>query len=480
MTLALWNQVITGLESPSAAPEDFIKIPGIPSSTASGLAAFAGINAKQYATIDQMVDDGFSESSFEVLSATNLLNQDTPQGEEVTRWVVIALGTFVAQVDEFTVTVDDDGTYELFLAPTIGLSPTLAATFVAVASTVTLIKDGLRSSFAGGAFAADFTEADVDADSGSITANTAGQAFVLTGTGPNGTADITIAPLTPNIGPGDSLDVAFGEEKFWAVLPEPGIADGLWYEYSRWAEDGQTPTSPRRNVVFVQTSESGIIDPLDTDNLALTFQTLKRKRTFGVYHVSDSDYMSAAVFGLYGGQLAGRRAFHLREIIGTTSTAIGPDVFTLAVGQLLKDRNFGWVSRPEGTTTLDPARFQWGQGSGGFFAEQVQAEDYWWFRVGIKMLQIQESEEGWTMDGPGTEKLVAGVKEVNDELATTNPPVIDITLTTVTKVPISEIPPDQLAVGDYQTSGGVLSNATLIPRGRSLKVTGIFPTAPGA
>jgi hypothetical protein len=479
MTLALWNQVVTTLEAPSTPPENFIKIPGIPSSTATGLAAFAGISAKQYATIEQMTDDGFAESSFEVLSATNFLAQDTPQGEAVTRWVVIALQPFVAQVDEFTVEASDDGTYELYLAPAIGLSPTLAASFVAAANTVTEIKDGLIISFNGGAFAADFTAADVDVDSGSVTANTAGQAFVLTGEGPNGTSDITVLNLTPNSGPADSLDPGFEEEPFWGVIPEPGIADGLWYEYSRWAEDSPGVFSTRRNVLFLQTSEAGIIDPLDTDNLALTLQVLQRKRTFGVYHVSDSDYMSASVFGLYGGQQAGRRAFHLREIIGTTLVGpgtLGPDVFTLAVGMLLKERNFGWIER-DGNANTDPARFAWGQGSGGFFAEQVQAEDFWWFDVSNGMLEIQASEDGWTLDGPGIQKLVARVKQSNDTLASFNPPVVDSNNTSVTFVPLSEVPLSEQAVGDYQTTGRVTSVATLIPRGRSLRVDGVFPTA---
>jgi hypothetical protein len=93
------------------------------------------------------------------------------------------------------------------------------------------------------------------------------------------------------------------------------------------------------------------------------------------------------------------------------------------------------------------------------------------------MLEIQASEDGWTLDGPGIQKLVARVKQSNDTLASFNPPVVDSNNTSVTFVPLSEVPLSEQAVGDYQTTGRVTSVATLIPRGRSLRVDGVFPTA---
>lgn len=476
MAKEFFTLVTTALEAPAPAPENYIAIPGIPSSAAAALPAFAGLSAKEYQTIGAMTDDGFSPTGFEVLSATNLITQSTPT--PVTRWVVISLLTFVAQVEEFTVNASADGTYELFLAPAVGLSPVLAATFAAVANTVTEIKDGLLASFAVGAFSTTHTGASVDADSGSITANTAGAAFVLTGSGPGGTGDITVLNTTPNTGMFESFTPAFQTAKFWDVLPEPGLDDGILLEASRWAEDSKIKGTDRRNIAHLQSSEAGIPDVGDLDNLALTLQLLIRTRTFLVYHVSDSDYMTASTFGLYGGQQPGSRAWHQRQIVaGTTlTTTIGPTVFTVEVNQVLVDRNVAWIER-EGPSASDPVVHDWGQGSGGFFVEQKQAEDFWWLEVVAAMDAIQKSVAGWTLDETGIQTLADGVNLVNIKLAGFTPPVLDLANTTVVPTPLADIPPAELAVGDYQTTGGINVAAQLIPRGRSLAVDAVFATA---
>lgn len=475
MAKEFFTLVSTALQAPSPAPDNYIAIPGIPSATAAALPAFAGLSAKEYQTIAAMEDDGFSTSGPEVLAATNLITQDTLT--PVTRWVVIALLTFVAQVEEFEVLASADGTYELFLAPAIGISPVLAASFAASGNTDTEIKDGLLTAFALGAFAATHTGVTTGATTGSITANTAGAAFVLTGTGPGGTGDVVITNLTPNTGMFESLTPAFETATFWSVIPEPGTADGIVLEASRWAELSQVKGTTRRNICQPQSSESGIPDIGDLDNLALTLLVLGRKRTFLEYHVSNSDFMTAAVFGLYGGQQPGSRAWHLRPISGTTlTTTIGPSVFTLEINQVLRDRAVSWIER-YGPSAADPVVHAWGQGSDLFFFEQIQAEDFWWIEVNAAMLAIQQSVEGWTLDEPGIAKLVDGVDQVNVRLASFTPPVLDLDRTTVTPTPLADIPANELAVGDYKTSGGIDVVAQLIPRGRSLAVDAVFVTA---
>ncbi len=475
MAIETFVLVDSALQAPSIPPENYIAKPGIPSANAAALAAFTGLSAKEYQSIEAMIEDGFSASGPEVLAATQLVNQDTPT--PVTRWVVIALLAFVAQVEEFTVTANADGTYDLSLAPSVGISGTLAATFLAALNTDTEIKDGLLVSFAIGAFSATHTGATVDTDSGSITANVAGAAFILTGTGPGGTGDVTVDNTTPNTGMFEGLTPGFDDVKFWSVVPEPGTADAVVLEASRWAEDSKVKGTSRRNICDLQTSEAGIIDVGDLENLALTLQVLKRTRTFGLFHVNDGDHMNAAGFGLYGGQQPGSRAKHFRSINGTTELAtIGPSVFTREINTVLKDRFFSWIER-DGPSAADTVRLDWGQGSGGFFWEAKQAEDFWFLEARAAMIAIQESVEGWTLDEDGIRKLVNGVENVNVRLAAFNPPVLDLDRTIVASVPLEDIPAAERAVGDYQTTGGIFVTTQFIPRGRSLGVDNLILTA---
>jgi len=461
--------VTTLLQQIGAAPVNYLPIPAIPAD--NGVAPFVEA-AKKYSSVQAMLDDGWLETDDAVLTATQVFGQNAFTQTPPTRVVVVNRAVPVAQVEEFTVNATDDGTYRLYVSIN-GEAAVEAASFAAVGQTVTQIKDALISAFNLGVFAALLTAADVDADSGSVTADVAGVPFILTGDGPNGTADITVANTTPNSGIYADLDAGFAVEKFWAVLPDPAEVEGVMYEVSRWAEASAVEGSERRNVCLLQTTDTDITTETEP-NFASVLVALNRTRTFPLYHFNTTDKMTGVWFGRYGGQFPGSRAWHFAQLSGTTVTE--DIIYTQTIGDAFKSQRVSWVER-DGPAASYPLRIYWGQGSGGFFVVQKQAEDYWWLRTIQAMVKALESLTGVNLDDDGIDKLVSAVNVVNTELGTSDPPVLDLAQTTVTPVPLDDVPDSEKAVGDYMTTGGINVSTVLIPKLRSVRVDGFFATA---
>lgn len=468
MPIINFVQISTFLESVGAAPVNYLPISAIP--VDAGGVPFAEA-AKLYPSTDAMLEDGFLSTDAAVLSAAQVFGQGAFTATVPTRVAIVNRAVAVAQVEEFTVVATDNGDYKLFIS-VLGGSPVEAASYTAAAATATDIKDGLVTAFNLGPFAGSHTAASVDADSGSITADVAGVPFILTATGPNGAADITIANTTPNSGLYEDLDAAFAVEKFWAVLPDPSEAEGVMLEAGRWAEASAQANSVRRNVALLPTTDGDILTATEP-NFASLNVGLGRTRTFPLYHFNSTDKMNAAWFGRYGAQFPGSRAWHFGQLGGTTLTS---DInYTQTQGDNLIAQRASWVER-DGPAAVDPLRVQWSQGSGGFFVVQKQAEDYWWLRTGQAIVEALESSTGVNMDDEGIAKLVAAVNVVNTELGTSDPPVIDLDATTVTPVPLEDVPPAEQAVGDYQTTGGIQVDTVLIPKIRRVAVSAVFAT----
>lgn len=462
-------KVSTFLQSAGQAPVNYLPIAAIP--VDQGDAPFAEA-AKLYSSTTEMLDDGWLSTDAGVLAATQVLGQGAFTNTPCTRVAIVHQATAVAQVTEFTITDTDDGTYELYIA-TIGGSAVLAATFAAVGNTATDIKNGLITSFNLGAFAATHTAASVDADTGSVTADVAGVPFVLTATVPVGATATTVATVTPNAGPYESLETAWQLVKFWGVIPLPDEAAGTMVEVSRWAEASAEAFSVRRNVAFLATTDSDILTATEP-NFASTLVGLSRTRAFPLYHANNTDYMPHAWFGRYGGQFPGSRAWHFGPQGGTSLT--DTIVYTKTqVDNVLAQR--ASIVERDGPAVVDPLRVYWGLGSGGFFIEQKQAEDYWWLRTNQALVAAMGSASGVTLDDAGIAKLVAAVNGVNVELGTSDPPVLDLARTVVTPVPLDDIPDAELAVGDYMTTGGIAVDTVLIPRAKKVAASATFALA---
>jgi hypothetical protein len=459
-------KVSTFLQSAGPAPVNYLPISAI--LVEQGDAPFVAA-AKLYSSGTEMLDDGWLSTDNGYLHAVQVLGQGAFTNTPCTRVAIVHESSRVAQVSEFTITDTDDGTYELYIA-LVGGSAVLAATFAAVGSTVTQIKDGLITSFNLGAFAATHTAATVDANTGTVTGDVLGVPFVLSATVPAGATATTITVVTPAVGPYDSLDAAWQVVKFWGVIPLADETEGIMTESSRWAEASAEAFSVRRNVALLQTTDADILSATEP-NFASTLVGLARTRSFPLYHINGTDPMTAAWFGRYGGQFPGSRAWHFAQQGGTSLTST-INWNKTQVDNVLAQR--ASIVERDGPSAVDTLRVYWGMGAGGFLMQHKQAEDYWWLRTNQALATAMGSPDGVTLDDPGIAKLVAAVDAVNTELGTSDPPVLDLARTTVTPVPLADVPDAELAVGDYQTTGGIFVDTVLIPRALKVAASATF------
>lgn len=467
--------ITTFLKTLGPAPVNYIPIAGIPGSV--GGAPFSEA-AKYYGSTDDMLADGYLSTDQEVLAAAEILGG---QSEFIvnatnipTRVAIIRRETPVAQVDEFTVNAADDGNYTLFISYPLGASAVAAATFAAVSNTVTEIKDGLLASLAIGAFAGIVTGASVDADTGSVTADVAGVPFLLTGVGPNGVADFTVETITENAGLYADLEAGWKVAQFWPVIPDPSEVSGVMYEASRWAQASGQLLSARRNIALIQTDDGDILSATEP-NFASVFADLEYSRSFPLYHPDPSfvDKMTAAWFGRYGGIGIGIRAWHMGRLSGTTLTS--ELNYTYAEVENANAAGVALVERLNGPE--DPLRITIRDGNASsVYPVQRQAEDFWWLSTGIALVNMLQDDDdsGVNLDEGGIAEAVAVVDGVNAQLTANG--VIDGNRTTVTPVPLSDVPLAEQAIGDYLTTGGIDVSTVLIPKIRRIRASAVFAT----
>ena len=462
-----WIQVSTFLSANGAAPATYIPISAIPAD--AGVAPFAEA-AKLYPSTTAMLEDGWLSTDAAVLAATQVLGQTSFTPTPPTRVCIVNRAAAVAQISEFSPLVFIDGTYKLFLS-ILGGTPVEVASFVAVTSSLALIKNGLLASLAGGPAVGTVTGATVDVDTGSATANVPGVPFVLSGEGPNGAADIEIDNgIAVSSGLYEDLDDAFLVVKFWAVIPDPAEADGTKREAGRWAQASAQSNSSRRNIALLQTNDADILTATEP-NLASDLVRLNYDRSFGLYLPNTSDKMTAAWFGLYGGQAGGSRMWHYRALTGTTETT-AINYTQTQVDNVIAQR-VSLVER-DGPSATSPLRVVHGMGAGGKFVVQKQAEDRWWFETSVAISTVMASLGGANMDDEGINQYVTAVNIVNAGLGSTTPAIIDLNQTTVTPVPIEDVPASEQEVGDYQTTGGINVSTVLIPKIRKIAVSATF------
>ncbi len=456
-------QVGTQIQTVSAPPLNYIPIAGIPSTTTLFAEA-----ARQYASVSEMTDAGFTASSNEVLAATQIFNQpESATLGRVTRVVVARLETGTAQVDTFNIDGTTDGDYVISISD-IGGTAVQAATFSATGNSVTEIKDGLVAAFNAGPFGATQTAASVDADSATVTADVVGVPFVLTIEGPT-PADVSTATTTPNVGAFESLEAAWTASPFWAVVPHPSTDPGVMVEMSRWAEQSAALLTLRRNICLVQDDDTGTLTGA-AGTLAQRLLGLNRTRTFGVHHANATDNMTAAWFGRYGGQPAGARAWHFGRLQGSSVTA-GLNYTVAQVEQVLAQR---WsIVERDGPALTSPLRINGGQGSGSNYVVQKQAEDAWWFAIRLAVQGELESPSGVNIDDAGVEQVSAAINSVNIAFGLAG--AIDLGNTTITFVPPEDVPATERANGIYRApNGGFTVNTVLVPKLRRVGVEGFF------
>lgn len=455
-------QITTSLVATPAPPLDYLNVCGIPATAPP----FAPTAAKAYSSGTEMLDDGFLSTDVAYLAAVQVFGQDDTTSP--TRIVIIAKGSYTAQVQDLQITNNTDGTYEVYTAVLGGGALVLVSTFAAVAQTITQIRNGLLAAWTG----TDQTPASQSTDKIRVTAATAGAPFLLSGDGPAVNSFAASTNVTPSVGPYDEMDTAFATSPFWAVIPDPAEAPGLMLEWSRWAEASKDANSRRRNCAIIQVVDADIADAV-SPNTAETYEALVRTRSFLVVHSNTVDQMSATGFGKYGGLPPGSRAWHFRQVNGTSETT---DItYSKTQGDNLIAAKVSWVER-DTPTTSSPVKIQGGQGSGGLFIVQKHAEDRWLRATQAAMVAGLESRAGLNIDDASIARLVAAIDQVNIALAADG--VIDLARTTVTAAAAASVDPSKAALGLYTApDGGITVDTVLIPKLRALSVSGVFATS---
>lgn len=420
----------------------------------------AGVTDKVnlYSTLDEMEADGWDTGDVAYNAMVQLLGQD-PTSAPVSQVVVIKRETAVANVWTIDIVSTSDGNH------TISIDGTLAATFAASGSTATQIKDGLVSAFNAGAFGSTITAASVDTDTLSLTADVAGIPFTPTTAVPGGT-NHTVTQTVANVGIFDDLDEAYPLAPFWGVLA-PGALDVENDEARRWVQDDETN---RRNFLFAESTDAGIYNSGDTDNLAVDWSTAEYSRVNLLSHPTATDYRQSATVGRVGGAFPGSRAWHYIATTGSTETTITANR-TAAQTSTLRTRKCSYTERLYGPSsdllTLG------GYTPSGHYVVQRHAEDWWWYTIRATIDAEMKSNAGVNLDGPGLQGVVDKVKQAMTPLVTNN--VISADYTVVYEpADLTTLPNSELSIGDFKTTGRILASATITPKLRALRVEAEF------
>ena len=459
-----WILISTSLQPTPPAPPDTARVYGLVAPVGSEPAAVTAF-ATIYTSLTGLTDDGWVAGDAVFDAAEDLFgNSAVATDTAVTRIIVVKRASPVDEVWTYLVNSADDGIH------TAEIGGVVAGTFTASTDTVDVIRTGLTDAINLGAFAASHTATDTIAATLSVTGDAPpGVPFTLTGSAPSGTAP-TITRTVDAVGLFADLTAAYTLQQWWGLLL-PSEENSLALDEARRWVDADTTT--RRGFLFAQQVDVGLADSVDTDNLALTWQLAKRARSKVWTHPTPTEYMVAAMIGKVGGAFPGSRAWHYLPLSGSVESTLTP-ARTAGQLQTLFDRRVGYTARFYGPTS--ELTIHHGQLPDDHFVAQVHAADWWWFATTVAMDAEMKSNAGADLDEAGLRGLATAV-----EVATTpmiNARVLAASSVSVTFTPIVDIPPGELAIGDYQTTGRITVSGVLTPKLRSLAVRAEFAVVP--
>lgn len=450
-----WINIDTQLEQVPPAPPD---TPRTYAMVAPAVPADVSAVVNPYSTLTEMEDAGWDTGDVAYNAMAKLLAQ-TPTDTAVSSVIVIKRETAVANVWTVDIISTTDGNH------TVSIDGVVGATFAASTSTVTEIKDGLVTAFNLGVFGDTVTAASVDAETLSLTADVAGIPFTTTAAAPGGTAP-TVTQTIANVGVYADLAAAYALSPFWGILL-PGALDVENDEARRWAG---ADTATRRNFVFAESTDVGIYDSADTDNLAVDWLTAQYKRANLLSHPTSTDYRQAAMVGRVGGAFPGKRAWHYIATSGSVETTITANR-TSAQTSTMRTRKVSYTERLFGPTsdllTLG------GYTPSSNFIVQVHAEDWWWYTIRATVDAVMKGNAGVNLDAAGLQGVVDTVAQAMIPLVTNNVIANDFTVA-YTPADLTEVPAGELALGDFKTTGRILASATITPKLRALRVSAEF------
>lgn len=420
----------------------------------------AGVTDKvsRYSSLELAEDDGWTTALVAYNAMVKLFSQE-PTEAAVSSLVVIKRETPVANVWTIDINSTTDGNH------TITVNGTLAATFAASGSTATQIKDGLVTAFNLGAFASTITAASVDANTLSLTADVPGIPFTPTAAAPGGSAP-TLTETVANVGVFDDLEEAYSLANFWGILL-PGALDVEKDEARRWAG---ADTALRRNVVLAESTDAGIYDDGDTDNLAALWADGEYKRAALVSHPTATDYQMSAMVGRVGGAFPGSRTWHYLVTEGSTETTVTAHR-TAAQTLTMRSRFCSYTERLEGPES--DLLFLGGYTSSGNFIYQVHAEDWWWYTIRAVVDRMMKGDAGINLNKAGLQSVVDAIAQAMIPLVTAGVIADDFTVA-YEPTDLAQIPNAELAIGDFKTTGRILASATITPKLAALRVEAEF------
>jgi hypothetical protein len=449
MPIQTWVQVDTAIQDPPSAPPDTPRTYAIMSPTAPA----GAVKAVPYSTLAEMDADGWG-TSFPAYQAMARLLEQQPALAQVSAVVVIAPEPAIPNVWTFDTDLDfADGDH------TLSINGVLAATFTASANTAEEVKDGLLAAFAVGPFASSHTGATVDTDTGSITGNVAGVPFVLTGSGPG--VGPTIIETVASVGVYQDLDAGHALLKFWGVLM-PGAVDAVLDEGRRWVHADRVT---RRCVLLAENADPAVYDIGDTDNLGALWSVAGYDRAYLLSHPNATDYIFAGMVGRLGGSPPGSRRWHRVVVTGSTESTITANRTTAETLTMLA-RGVSYTERFDGPAS--DLEFINGTGPASIAIYQKHTEDDLWYRARVIIDDAMKSAAGVNLTEAGLQSLADAIAAGLVPMVNAGSLAPDIS---VSFVPLEDVPPGEIALGDYQSTGAVVVSATITPRLKKLRVS---------
>lgn len=299
---------------------------------------------KTVSTRQELIDFGFSTSGSVIGMFDVLMGQaKRPRSVSIGRRAAA-----VAMVVRIDIAATTDGT---FTVEVNGVDYDFAAS----SNTATQIKDGLLAAIS----APGVTDATVDSDSLSLTADDAGLPFTYSVSHSSNANAITATETTASVGIYNDLQAIRAVDKsFYAILSDNRTTPMI-LESARW-------TAAERALNVAQSDDAGILDPEEDTDVASRLLALQRERTLLLYKSNDAHYLDAAICGLQLPKVPGTTNWAWKVVAGVEA-----DEFSETEVEALKAKRCGWVEDMGG----EPTHFLGATSKSGMWVDLVRGGD---------------------------------------------------------------------------------------------------------
>jgi len=341
-----------------------------------------------FSEVQDLIDEGFSSGDEAVKAFTAMFSQK-PRPVEAR---LARKETNVAKIVEINIdTVANSTNYTVTLN---GVDFVYASSG---AATATEIRDGLKALI--GADPA-YTVADVDADTFSITAVTAGLDFSVVVD-----ANMSFSVSTANLGMFEELSRIQTKEPDWYFLISTSRDEVDILEAARWIE-------AQVKLYFFETDEANIKDQTeseDSSTVAYQLKALSRERTAWIWTKTDNlgNYPAAAWVGKLGPKDPGTVTWKFKNLAGV----LPDDELSGAEEKNIRDKNGNYYATVAGNGIIASE----GVVASGEFIDIMRGTDALSRRIQEEVFFIFLNEDKVDYTDKGVEQLVNGAKAATNE-----------------------------------------------------------------